>query len=201
MCVRFRVVLHVVSDDRPTCAAPLASPGATRSAPHRSPDTSPVQDPARLLGRFLAIAIYRVVIGPPPKPRAPDAPEDEEIDDIERSIRACLERFWSPAVLFDPITKHAVADADRLLAVTPVDTKALDGDIDSVRARLQLLEKRGLDHLPEYAYLRTKCDALTSQWRASCHAQGEATSVAPVPSPAPMPPPAAELSAVRALFR
>jgi hypothetical protein len=158
-------------------------------------------DPARAVGRLIGHIIYGVAYGKTPE--AESQAQEDFVDEVAGALSACLERFSSPAVLFDPLTKGAVADADRQLAQKPVDVRALDGDIDSVRARIHLLEKRGLDHLPEYAYLKTKCDELTQKWRSSCHEQGEPTSMQPAPPPpdAAPEPQIRELSAVGSMYR
>ncbi len=159
-------------------------------------------DPAHAAGRILGRVIFSLAYGGRGA-AAPAGREEEIVDEVAGALNACLERFFSPAVLFDPLTRRAVVDADTQLTLTPVDVKALDGDLDSIRARLHLLEKRGLDHLPEYAYLSARCEELTQRWRESCHAQGEPTSMRPVPTPEdaepdPTPP---ELSALSSMYR
>jgi hypothetical protein len=155
---------------------------------------SPKFDPARAAGRLLAMALFGSA---PPKPRAkqaatprPAAADIEEpgaVDAAVSALSACLERFSSPQVCFEDRTRFAVNDAHRLAGESPVDTKSLSDRIDSLRARIALLERRGLDHMPEFAYLRDQCSQLTVQWRNSRAAQGELTSQQPAPPPPRMP--------------
>jgi hypothetical protein len=150
-------------------------------------------DPARAAGRLLAMALFGSAAKPKPAPRpaaaAPssDADEPGAVDAAVSALSACLERFSSPAVCFEDRTRFAVSDAHRLAGESPVDTKSLSERIDSLRARIALLERRGLNHMPEFTYLREQCSTLTTQWRNSRTAQGELTGQQPAPPPPRLP--------------